>query len=65
MIRTVKEFYIGQLVYYDKKKYRITKFPSRSSVILTHTRRGGSCAIKTTIRDLRQKAFFGKQDIEG
>lgn len=65
MIRTVKEFYVGQLVYYEKIKYRITKFPTRSSVILTHTRKGGSCVVRTTIRDLRQKAFLGKQDIEG
>jgi hypothetical protein len=65
MIRTVKEFYLGQLVYYEKRKYRITKFPTRSSVILTHTRKSGACVIKTTIRDLRQKAFLGKQDIEG
>lgn len=67
MIRTVKEFYLGQLVYYERKKYRIIKFPTRSSVVMNavHLKSGSPSSIKTSVRDLRQKAFLGKQDIEG
>jgi len=67
MIRTVKEFYVGQLVYYERRKYRIVKFPTRTSVVMdaVHLKSGLPSSIKTTVRDMRQKAFLGKQDIEG
>ena len=67
MIRTVKEFYLGQLVYYERKKYRIVKFPTRTSVVINavHKKCGDSSSIKTSVRDLRQKALLGHQDIEG
>lgn len=67
MIRTVKEFYVGQLVFYEKRKYRIVKFPTRTSVCMdaVHLKSGHPSHIKTSVTDLREKAFIGKQDIEG
>lgn len=55
MIQKVKEFYLGQLVYYERQKYRITKFPTRTSVVMeaVHLKSGSPSSVKTSVRNLR------------
>lgn len=65
-IRKVKEFYLGQLLVYEGQKYRITSFPTRTSVVFeaVYPLEAQFCHAKTTIKDIREHAQIGGHHVE-
>ena len=66
MIRKVKEFSIGDIVIYDKKRCEIIEFPTRYSVYIKNLEYapGDFNTAKVSIREIKKKKKVSKKDVK-